>query len=85
MRENKCKLQTPAGKVMDGVCWDSEGVFLGKFLKRGAIVNSDLYVRTLKKLKRRIRSFQPNRKTYQALILPTVPIKQTPTSIFLGP
>ena len=36
---------------------DSEGIFLGEFLKRGATIHSDLYVRTLKTLKRWIRSF----------------------------
>ena len=36
---------------------DNEGIFLGDFLKRGATIHSDLYLRTLKTLKCWIRSF----------------------------
>jgi hypothetical protein len=72
MRENKFKVQTYAGKVMAGVLWDSEGILLGKFPKRGATVNSERYERTLKKLKHRIRSFQPNRQMYESVAYPGI-------------
>ena len=72
--ENKLKATNSAGKVMAGVFWDNEGILLRKFLKRGATVNSERYVRKLIKLKHRIRSFQPKRRMYYARILPTVPI-----------
>ena len=74
MRQNKFKVQTSAGNVMVGVFWDGERILLGEFLKRGATVNSERYVLTLKKLKHRIRSFQPKRQMYIARIFPTVPI-----------
>jgi hypothetical protein len=63
MKENKFKVQTSAGNVMAGVFWDSEGILLGEFLKRSATVNSERYVRILKKMKHRILNFQPNRQT----------------------
>jgi hypothetical protein len=50
MSENKFKVQTSAGKVMAGVFWDSEGILLVEFLKRGATINSEQYVQILKKL-----------------------------------
>jgi len=40
MRGNKFKVQTSADKIMAGVFWESEGILLGEFLKRGATVNS---------------------------------------------
>jgi hypothetical protein len=33
------------------VFWDSEGILLVEFLERGATINSEQYVQTLKKLK----------------------------------
>jgi len=35
---------------MAGIIWDSEGILLLEFLKRGATINSEQYVQTLKKL-----------------------------------
>jgi hypothetical protein len=85
MRKNKFKEQTSAGKVMAGVFSYNEGILLEESLKRGATVNSERYVRTLKKMKHRIRSFQPNRQTYQARILPTVSIFAPSVFHLFGP
>jgi hypothetical protein len=74
MRENNLKVKSSACKVMAIVFWDTEGLLLVEFLKRGATLNSDQYVQTLKKLKRQIRKVRPNRKMNQVFILPTVPI-----------
>jgi hypothetical protein len=59
--QKKFKVQTSAGKVMASVFWDSEGILLVEFLERGATINSQRYVQTLKKLKHSIRRVQPNR------------------------
>lgn len=56
MMDNKFKVQTFTGKVMAGALWDSEGILLVEFLKRGATFNSEQYVPTLKKFKARTRS-----------------------------
>ena len=50
----KFKSQQSAGKVMVTVFWDSVGVILVDFMSKGAIINSDVYISTLKKLKGRI-------------------------------
>jgi hypothetical protein len=71
---NKFKMQICTGDVMASIIWDSEGLLLMEFLKRGATVNSERHVRTLKKLKQRIRRVWPNRKVNRVLIIPTVPI-----------
>jgi hypothetical protein len=52
--KKKFKVQTSAGKIMASVFWDSEGTLLVEFLERGATINSEQYVRTLKKLKQQI-------------------------------
>jgi hypothetical protein len=41
MRENKFKVQTTESKVMASVFWDSEGILLVEFVKRGTTVNSE--------------------------------------------
>jgi hypothetical protein len=38
-------------QVMVSVLWDSEGILLLEFLKRGAMISSEQYMHTLKKLK----------------------------------
>jgi hypothetical protein len=49
------KLKPSASKIMATVYWDCEGVILIDVLTRGQTINSDVYVETLKKLKRRFR------------------------------
>jgi hypothetical protein len=41
MRHKNFKVQTSAGNVMAGVFWDSEGILIEEFLKRGATVKSE--------------------------------------------
>jgi hypothetical protein len=53
---------------MASAFWDSEGIMLVEFLERGATISSERYVRTLKKLKQRIRKFRKNRKMNQVLL-----------------
>jgi hypothetical protein len=74
MREKKSKVQTSEGKVMASVFWESQGIVLVEFLKRGATMNSVRYVQTLRKLKQPVRGFRPNRSMNQVLIIPKVPI-----------
>ena len=54
-RSKKFKSQQSAGKVIVTVFWDSVGVVLIDFMSKGATINSDVYIDTLKKLKARIR------------------------------
>ena len=51
----KFKSQQSAGKVMVNVFWDSVGVILVDFMSKGATINSDIYIDTLKKLKARLQ------------------------------
>ena len=51
----KFKSQQSTGKVMMTVFWDSVDVILVDFISKGATINSDAYIDTLKKLKARIR------------------------------
>ena len=41
------------------VFWDSVGVILVDFVPKGATINSDVYINSLKKLKARIRRVRP--------------------------
>jgi histone-lysine N-methyltransferase SETMAR len=49
------------GKVLAIVLWDCEGIFLVKFVKRGATINQERYVQTFKKLKQQIPRVERNR------------------------
>jgi hypothetical protein len=53
---------------------DSEGILLVEFLERGATVDSERYVQTLKKLKQRIWRVWSNGKISQVVIRPTAAI-----------
>jgi hypothetical protein len=50
----KFKTNGSAGKVMFTVFWNSEGVVLTDFLQKGATVNSECYIITLKYLIKKI-------------------------------
>jgi hypothetical protein len=65
MKENKCKVQTLAGKVMASVVWDRQWILLVAFLMRSATIISERHVQALKKIGR----VQLNRKMSQTLIL----------------
>ena len=55
----KFKSLQSAGKLMVTVFWDSIGVILVDFMSKGATINSDIYIDTLKKLKARISRVRP--------------------------
>ena len=54
-RLKKFKSQQCAGKVVVIVFWDSVSVILVDFMSKGATINSDVYIDTLKTLKARIQ------------------------------
>ena len=53
--QRSSKSQQSAGKVMMTVFWDSVGVILVDFMSKGATINSDVYINTLKMLKAKIQ------------------------------
>nr|CAI5818875.1 unnamed protein product [Callosobruchus analis] len=53
--EKKFKATASAGKVMVTVFWDCEGVILIDVMPRGSTINSEAYVNTLTKLKKRFQ------------------------------
>ena len=50
------------------VFWDSVGVILMDFMSKGATINSDVYIDTLKKLKARIRKVRPDLEMSKVLL-----------------
>ena len=56
--------QTLSQKVMCSVFWDAQGIILLDFLKPGATVNSECYIKTLIKLKARIAFTRSGKKTF---------------------
>jgi hypothetical protein len=60
-RKNKFKTIPSAGKVLITVFWDIDGVILVDVMARGETINSDAYIKTLKKLEQRYQRVQPNR------------------------
>jgi hypothetical protein len=56
----KVKVAPSAGKVMFTVFWDSQGVLIGHFQKRGENVNSASYCEVLLKLWDTIRRKRPS-------------------------
>jgi hypothetical protein len=58
-RKKKFKVIPSASKIMATVFWDCEGVILTDVLPRGQMINSDVYVETLKKVKKRFRRVRP--------------------------
>ena len=50
------------------VFWDTDGVILVEVMARGETINSDVYIRTLQKLKERYRRVRPNRNPGDMLI-----------------
>jgi len=74
MMESKLKMQTADGPVVGSVFRTSAVTLLGEFFKRRATVNSERYVKMLRKLKQQIRRIRPKRTMNIVIILPTVPI-----------
>jgi histone-lysine N-methyltransferase SETMAR len=60
-RKRKFKAIPSASKIMATVFWDCEVVILIDVLPRGQTINSDVYVETLKKLKKHFRKFRPHK------------------------
>jgi histone-lysine N-methyltransferase SETMAR len=58
-KSSKFKITQLAGKVMLIVFWDSQGVLLAHFQKRGENVNSAAYCEVLLKLRAAIRGKRP--------------------------
>ncbi|GBM62059.1 Mariner Mos1 transposase [Araneus ventricosus] len=54
----KARQTLSARKLMVTVFWDAQGILLIEFMTRGTTINSQVYCRTLKKLKRAI----PNKR-----------------------
>ena len=53
--KKKFKMTTSTGKVVITVIWDIYGVILVDVMARGETINSDTYIRTLRKLKQHYR------------------------------
>ena len=67
-RLKKFKSQQSAGKVMVTVFWDSVDTILVDFMYKGATINLDVYIDTLKKLKARIQRVRPALKMSKVLL-----------------
>ncbi|GFU99843.1 histone-lysine N-methyltransferase SETMAR [Trichonephila clavipes] len=55
-RLRKARQTLSVSKLMVTVFWDVQGIFLIEFMTRGTTINSEVYCRTLKKLKRAIQN-----------------------------
>jgi hypothetical protein len=51
----KFKTQASAGKVMLTAFWDVNGAFLANFMERGTTINSERYIESLNRLKKRFK------------------------------
>ncbi|GBN87365.1 Histone-lysine N-methyltransferase SETMAR [Araneus ventricosus] len=58
-----------AGKLMVTVFWDAQGILLIEFMTRGTTINSEVYCRTLKKLKRAIQNKRRGLLSYGVVLL----------------
>jgi histone-lysine N-methyltransferase SETMAR len=68
-RKNNFKVTASAGKVMVTVSfWDAEEVFLVDIMPRGQVINSDMYIQTLKNLQKRLRRVRPYKNVAEILI-----------------
>jgi histone-lysine N-methyltransferase SETMAR len=54
---------------MATIFWDSEGLLLVDIMPRGTTINSEAYVKTLKKLHSRLRRVRPYRRMEDVLLL----------------
>ena len=67
-RKKKFKTTPSAGKVMITIFWDIDGVILVVVMALGETFSSDVYIRTLQKLKQRYRRVRPNKNPGDMLI-----------------
>ncbi|GBO16461.1 hypothetical protein AVEN_191574-1 [Araneus ventricosus] len=56
IRLRKARQTLSARKLRVTVFWDAQGILLIEFMTRGTTINSEVYCRTLKKLKRAIQN-----------------------------
>ena len=56
-RSKKFKSQQSAGKVIVTAFWNNVGVVLADFVSKGATINSDVYIDTLKSSKKEYKEF----------------------------
>ena len=64
----KFKAVSSARKVMATIFWGCEGVILIDVLSSRMTINSDVYVETLKKLKKRFWRVRPNKDVHKLLL-----------------
>ena len=64
----KFKTSPSAGKVMITAFWDIDGVILVDVMTRGETINSEAYIKTLTKLKKRFRRVRPNKTSAELLL-----------------
>ena len=68
-RKKKFKTTPSAGRVMITVFWDIDGMILVDVMARGdETINSDVYIKTLQKLKQHYQRVRPNRNPGDMLI-----------------
>jgi histone-lysine N-methyltransferase SETMAR len=67
-RKKKFKTAPSAGKVMVTVFWDCDGVILVAVMPRGATINSEAYINTLNKLKKRFQRVRPSKDAAEMLL-----------------
>lgn len=67
-QKKKFKSTASAGKVMVTVFWDCEGVILIDVMPRGSTINSEAYVSTLTKLKKRFQRLRRHNNPGDVLI-----------------
>jgi histone-lysine N-methyltransferase SETMAR len=66
-RKKMFKAVPSAGKIMATVFWDCGEVILIDVLPSGQTINSDVYVETMKKLKKRFRKFRSHKDVTKGL------------------
>jgi hypothetical protein len=67
-RKKKFKAVPSARKIMATVSWDCEGVIHIAMLPSGRTINSDVYVETLKKVKKRFQRVCPHKDMIKELL-----------------
>lgn len=61
-RPKRPKSQTSAGKVMESVFWDAQGILFVDYLEKRRTINSEYYMKLLMQLKDEIAQKRPGMK-----------------------